>query len=429
MGLFNRKKIKNEASEINANSVDDMLLRALLGGGVIDKDMALSLPAVASAVDRIANTVASIPIKFYRYESTTDRSGATKRKVVEIEDDRADLLNGDTGDTLDGFQLKKAIVSDYLLDKGGYAYINRRGNTVKSINYVDATYVTILQGVNNTQIFKRYKIQVDAKEYTPDNLIKVLRSTKNGVDGESLIEQVSKAIEAAYQTILLQLKLLRRGGNKKGILQSQKKLSQDALDQIKKAWNELYQSDNVDTTPVLNDGVEFKETSSSSTELQLNESKKSLNDDINAIFHIDAEENKTIKNAVFTILTAIETALNRDLLLPSEKNIYFFAFDTSEVLRSTDREKYEAAKVAVDSGLMSINEARYKLNLKGISDDVMKWSLGAVLYYPETGEMKIPNTGVGITKDTNQEESMQNVKLDNTDTKEETKESDKVGEE
>ena len=393
MGLFNRKKIKNEASEINANSVDDMLLRALLGGGVIDKDMALSLPAVASAVDRIANTVASIPIKFYRYESTTDRSGATKRKVVEIEDDRADLLNGDTGDTLDGFQLKKAIVSDYLLDKGGYAYINRRGNTVKSINYVDATYVTILQGVNNTQIFKRYKIQVDAKEYTPDNFIKVLRSTKNGVDGESLIEQVSKAIEAAYQTILLQLKLLKRGGNKKGILQSQKKLSQDALDQIKRAWNELYQSDNVDTTPVLNDGVEFKETSSSSTELQLNESKKSLNDDINAIFHIDADENKTFKNAVFPILTAIETALNRDLLLPSEKNIYFFAFDTKDVVKEDRKTRFEAYQIAIKNGIMTQNECRFEENLDAVDGlDVFKGSQGETLYNPITGEYFMPNS-------------------------------------
>lgn len=393
MGLFNRKKIKNEASEINANSVDDMLLRALLGGGVIDKDMALSLPAVASAVDRIANTVASIPIKYYKYESAPDRSGAMKRKVVELEDDRADLLNGDTGDTLDGFQLKKAIVSDYLLDKGGYAYINRRGNTVKSINYVDATYVTILQGVNNTQIFKRYKIQVDAKEYTPDNFIKVLRSTKNGVDGESLIEQVSKAIEAAYQTILLQLKLLKRGGNKKGILQSQKKLSQDALDQIKRAWNELYQSDNVDTTPVLNDGVEFKETSSSSTELQLNESKKSLNDDINAIFHIDADENKTFKNAVFPILTAIETALNRDLLLPSEKNIYFFAFDTKDVVKEDRKTRFEAYQIAIKNSIMSPNECRFEENLDAVDGlDVFKGSQGETLYNPTTGEYFMPNS-------------------------------------
>lgn len=394
MGIFNRKKIKNEAGAIDANSVDDVLLRALLNGEAIDKDKALSLPVVASAVDRIANTVACIPIKFYRYDITKDeKSGRTNRKVVEVEDARADLLNGDTGDTLDGFQLKKAIATDYLLDKGGYAYINRRGNTVKSINYVDATYITPLQGAGSTPIFKKYKIQVNAKTYNLDEFIKVLRKTNDGVTGESLISQVSKAIETSYQTLLLQLKLLRRGGNKKGILQSSKKLTADAMNDLKKAWNELYQSDDVDTTPVLNDGVEFKETSSSSTELQLNESKKSLNDDINAIFHIDADENITFKNAVYPILTAIETALNRDLLLPSEQNVYFFAFDTKDVVKEDRKTRFESYQIAIKNGIMTQNECRYEENLDAVEGlDVFKGSQGETLYNPKTGEYFMPNS-------------------------------------
>ena len=69
---------------------------------------------------------------------------------------------------------------------------------------------------------------------------------------------------------------------------------------------------------------------------------------------------------------------------------------------------------------MSINEARYRLNLPAIKDDVMKWTLGAVLYYPETGEMKIPNMGIGIdgyeqTKDTN----IQNENKEDKDKEEE----------
>lgn len=391
MGLFsrNKNKIRNETDV----SVDDMLLRALLNGEVIDKDKALSLPAVASAVDRIANTVACIPIKYYRYEFTKDKSGAVKRKVTEVEDDRADLLNGDTGDTLDGFQFKKAIVSDYLLDKGGYAYINRRGNAVKSINYVKASSVSVLEASNSNNIFKRYKIQVDGKEYTPDNFIKILRDTKDGIKGESLITQVNSAIDAAYQNLLLQLKVLKRGGNKKGVLQSQKKLTAEALEALKKSWNELYQSDNVDKTPVLNDGVEFKETSSSAAELQLNESRNSLNNDINAIFHIDADDNKTFKNAVFPILTAIETALNRDLLLPSEKNVYFFAFDTKDVVKEDRKTRFEAYQIAITNGIMTQNECRYEENLDAVDGlDVFKGSQGETLYNPKTGEYFMPNS-------------------------------------
>ena len=43
-----------------------------------------------------------------------------------------DLLNDDTNDTLDGFQFKKALVADYLIHGGGYAFINRRLNNAQS---------------------------------------------------------------------------------------------------------------------------------------------------------------------------------------------------------------------------------------------------------------------------------------------------------
>ena len=53
-----------------------------------------------------------MPVKLYKIKDG---------KVEEQDrDERVKLLNGDTGDTLDAFQMKKAMVSDYLLGKGGY---------------------------------------------------------------------------------------------------------------------------------------------------------------------------------------------------------------------------------------------------------------------------------------------------------------------
>ena len=51
--------------------------------------------------------------------------------VEEITDDnRLTLLNADTGDTLNGYELKKAMVTDYLLGGGGYAYVEKKRNDV-----------------------------------------------------------------------------------------------------------------------------------------------------------------------------------------------------------------------------------------------------------------------------------------------------------
>ena len=99
----------------------------------IDKEKALSLPAVSSAVDRICNTVAMIPIKLYK-ETIDSETG--KKKVEEVKSDpRITMLNTEPGDTLDAYQLRKSWVQDYLLDKGGYLFIEKQKNKFKSLRY------------------------------------------------------------------------------------------------------------------------------------------------------------------------------------------------------------------------------------------------------------------------------------------------------
>ena len=129
MGIFNFWK-RDVDSEITNQPelpiVDDVLLQAILNGEQIDREKALTLPAVSGAVDLISNMVACMPVKLYKYK---------QGKVEELENDsRIKLLNGDTGDTLDAFQMKKAMVEDYLLGKGGYCYIKR--NRTKLQDYI-----------------------------------------------------------------------------------------------------------------------------------------------------------------------------------------------------------------------------------------------------------------------------------------------------
>jgi phage portal protein BeeE len=120
MGIFKREKRDTTMDE---TQVDDLLLRALIQGGTVDRKTALSLPIISGCVDLICNTFAMIPFKLYK-ETVTDG----KRATEEVVDNRVKLINEDTTDTLDGFQFKKAICEDYLLGKGGYAYIKKLGN-------------------------------------------------------------------------------------------------------------------------------------------------------------------------------------------------------------------------------------------------------------------------------------------------------------
>ena len=381
MGFLDRFKKRDR--EVDANTVDDVLLKAILNGEAIKREDALTLPAVSGAVDFISSTIASMPVKLYKYKKGT---------VEEHDQDpRVKMLNVDTGDTLDAYQMKKALVEDYLLGKGGYCYIERERNEVVALKYIPDDFICIYRDPNPLE--KWFTIFCYDAEFQPHEFIKLLRNTKDGASGVGLCAEVSKALETAYNMLKYQLMLVKGGGNKKGFIKSQRKLGQDEIDLLKAAWQNLYANDQSNVV-VLNNGLEFQEASNTSVEMQLNESKKTLQDEINAIFHITDDYYETFKTAIYPILKAFETALNRDLLLEKEKGKYYFEFDVKEIVRANIKERYEAYKIAKEIGLKTLNELRRDENLNAIEGlDVVDFGLGSVLYDVNTHTYYTPNTG------------------------------------
>lgn len=387
MPLFRKRENKpaQERAEIavDENTVSDVLLRSLLAGETISREKAMNIPAVASAVDLISSSVASMPVRLFKR-----KDGA----VIEVDDDdRIFMLNEDTRDSLDGFQMKKALVMDYLLDGNGYIFINKIGNNVASLNYVRDEFVAV--SILDQGIFKSFSINVEGGSYKPFQFIKLLRNSRNGADGSGITEEISKALETAYRTMIYQLTMTKTNGNKRGFLKSDRRLGQEEINLLKRAWNNLYNSDNEENVVVLNNGLDFKEASATAVEMQLNETVKSLDDQIRNLFHISDNFELTFKLAIYPVVKAFETALNRDLLLEKEKGKYFFTLDVKEIIRANIRERYEAYKLAKECGFMTINEMRREENMNHIDGlDVVDLGLGSVLYNIDTHEYYTPNT-------------------------------------
>lgn len=382
MGLFSFFKREEQQPEITP-PVSDALLEALLNNEAITREHAMSLPAVYGAVDLISNTIASMPVKLYKIK---------KDKVEEVTDDsRVRCLNGDTGDTLDAFQMKKAMVEDYLMGKGGYTFIQKYRNEVVALRYVEDIYITVLK--NFKPIYKEYVILVEGEQYRNYEFIKLLRNTKDGASGVGLTKEVGKALETAYNTLLYQLSSVRNGGNKKGFLKSQRKLGQDEINVLKQAWRRMY-SDNSENVVVLNNGLEFQEASNTAVDMQLDQNKNTLGNEINNIFHIHPNDFwLTFKEAIYPIIKAYETALNRDLLLEKEKGKYFFEFDVKEIVKSNLKDRYESYKMAKETGFMTLNEIRRAENMEYVEGlDVVNVGLGAVLYDTGKHVYYTPNT-------------------------------------
>lgn len=388
-----RRRVRAEPEEekeetvLDESQVSSPLLQAWFSEDNITRAKAMEIPSVAGAIDEIARTVANIPIKLYK------KSGD---RVEEVKGDRrVYMLNEETGDTLDANQMKQALVHDYYLGSGGFIYVDWNGLDVNSLRYVYSEYVSIAP--NTDVIFKDYAILVQGRTFYPDEFVRILRNTTDGMYGNSIVDQNKKFLSVAYNSLKYEEGLVKTGGNKKGFVKSKKKLTQAAMNALKKAWRKLYQN-NTENVVILNDGLEFQEASNTSVEMQLNENKKTNDEEFRRLLGIPDDigtedgDKAYIKYCVNTFMGAFMTALNRALLLESEKGIYFFAPDMYELTKGDTDKRYNAYKTAAETGWLQIDEIRAKENMEPLGINMVKLGLQDVLYDPKTGQIYIPNT-------------------------------------
>lgn len=361
----------------------------------VGREKALNIASLNACVNMIAGDVAKLPIRLYKKQDG---------KVEEITDDnRTFLLNKDPGDTLTAVELKKAMITDYYLGRGGYCYIKRKGNTVKSLHYVDEKRISFVY--NTDPIFKTYSVLVDGQKYMPYDFIRLLRNTKNGWEGQPIYEEAQRLMSTTYSLMTYEENQNITGGNKKGFLKSQRKLAQDVINFIKGQWRKLY-SNNADNVMVLNEGMEFQECSNTSMEMQLNQNKITNSKDICKLFLMPAniitgtptEQDKKlyVEECLNPVISALECSLNRDLLLESEKGQYYFAVDTSEMTKGDQEKRYEAYEKALKSGFMQVDEVRAKENMPPLGLNYIKLGLQDILFDPVTKDLFIPNMGQGM---------------------------------
>lgn len=385
-----RKKEKREVV-----TLEDLILMANVDEDNITREMALNIPTLEGCIELISNTIATLPIKLFKEENG---------QVKEVfNDNRVNLLNDDTKDTLDGFQFKKAMVQDYLLMGNAYAYINKNKGKVVSLHYVKESDVSI--NINIDPIFKKYDILVNGETYKTYEFLKVLKNTKDGATGEGIIKRNKKILAVAYNLLDYENILAKTGGNKKGFIKAASKLTKEAIDELKEGWRKMY-SNNSENCVVLNNGLDFKEASSTPTEMQLNENKKANGIEICKILNIPpsmiegdgkANENeyeKFVKIAILPILEAIIVALNRDLLLEREKGSFYFAFDIKELIKGDIEKRFKAYEIGIKNKFLDINEVRYEENrgpIKALNDTIVL-GLNDVLYNTKKGSVYTPNT-------------------------------------
>ena len=98
------------------------------------------------------------------------------------------------------------------------------------------------------------------------------------------------------------------------------------------------------------------------------------------------------KLAAIPLMTTIQCALNKDFLLEKEKGLFYWAFDTKELLKGDMKERFEAYKTALESNFMQIDEVRFAEDMEPLGLSWIRLGLQDVLYNPKTKTIYTPNT-------------------------------------
>lgn len=416
MGLFNgwRKKEKSNVNEergmVNySGGYSSAIFSTFNVSTPVTEDQAMKIPSVVACIELITGSIAQLPIYLYKEND----KGEVERVVG---DRRVFLLNSEPNDLLNGYNFKKRLTKDYLFYGVSYTKVDTARNTVIQLYPIDMRYVQVTK-----YLIDGYKYEADIvlttygadgvgkkRIFKPHELLMILKDSDDGVSSRGVLEAGSDILTLAMNESEYTSNILKNGALPIGVIQTINRLSENAIKKLRAGWESLYSgSKNSGKTVILEEGLEYKPISLKPNDMQLIDGRKITIAEIARLFNVpesmlNSDANKYASNeqnnlhflqyTLAPIITAIEVSLDKSLLLESEKaEGYYFRFDTTEILRTTERDRIESAIQGLKGGAFSINETRAKFDKHKLEDDYFMWSLGNVLFNPETKEMFVPN--------------------------------------
>jgi HK97 family phage portal protein len=383
------EQVLNENSYIDTADDIDLNLPSYDATTRVTRQQALSVPAVASALFLISGIIAGIPVRMYKREGNT---------IAEIlDDERIKLLNIETNSILGAYETKQAMINDLIMEGACYCYIGKNGNSAESLQYLPKHRVSLLD--NGKLIDRQIYYLVDGNYYDNFNIMSAVRNCSDGVHGRGLLDDNAMHISSMYNALVYENGVISKGV-RKGFLKSEGRLTVKALEALKKAWRYMTSKLGTSDVIVLNKGITFESADSTAVENQLNESKQTNADLIYKIFgftdktFIDEKAfNIFVKTTIMPIVNCFIEAINRSLLLETEKGSYYFSLDMNDLLKADMLTRFNAYKTALESNWINVDEIRKREDLSPMGIDFVSMNLANVFYYPKTKKVYTPNTG------------------------------------
>lgn len=375
---------QNLSVQLGSSDYDLQSALGLVFGRYVRSSSELSLSAVFRAVNIIAGSIASLPVILYRRDSNGNKSEAVNESLYNILKKRPNKIQT-------SYDLIFAMIVDMLLRGNGYAIIHRSVEdlSVIELEYVPATDVTIVKRKNADGSLQSvaYNISTRTRLYESEEILHFRNyPDHDGVTGLSTLSYAYRTIKLGEAGENAALGYFESGGKLSGILTTQGMLTEKQKTEMKKAWAEAFGPDS--GTPggiaVLSGNQEYRPVQVNPTDAQLLESRRFQVSEIARFFGVspillyDLEKNsyaaaseahlQLLTDTLQPIIFKIERELEFKLLVRDTDATLDIHFDTTEFLRTNNKENAEYYRTLNAMGVLSVNEIRSFLDLNAIED-------------------------------------------------------------
>ncbi|SFP74783.1 phage portal protein, HK97 family [Ruminobacter amylophilus] len=413
-GLF---RSRDKPSNRTAGSGYTFYMGGSTAGKLVTERSAMQMTAVYACVRILSESIASLPVHLYQYESEGNKAKAVKHPLYRI-------LHDEPNPEMTSFVFRETLMTHLLLWGNAYAQIIRNGKgEVIGLYPLMPNRMTVDRN-SNSQIIYQYQIQ-DSDAHTgktgsvtlkPSEVLHVPGLGFDGLVGYSPIAMAKNAIGLSIATEEYGARFFANGATPGGILEFPGTVKNP--ESIRESWNKGFSGNNAHKVAILEEGMKYTPISISPEQAQFLETRKFQIDEIARIFRVpphmvgDLEkssfsniEQQSLEFVKYTLEPWIirwEQSLNRALLSETEKPDYFVKFNVDGLLRGDYQSRMNGYAIARQNGWMSANDIRSLEQLDLIPDE-----LGGNLYLINGNMTKLQDAGIFANKENNNEKVLE----------------------
>lgn len=342
-------------------------------GKIVTNQTAMQITAVYACVRVLAESIAGLPLHFYRYVDSNNKEKAVDHSLYK-------LMHDEPNPEMTSFIFRETMMTHLLLTGNAYAQkiYNGKGEII-ALYPLDPNRMTVWRDTSGRL---RYTYTREPDEALADKNLVVTLGTEdvfhipglgfNGLVGFSPIEMARNAIGMAMAAEEYGSKFFANGAAPSGVLEHPGTIKDPA--KVRAAWlSQFGGSENSGKVAVLEEGMQYKPISISPEQAQFLETRKFQIDEIARIYRVpphmigDLEkssfsniEQQSLEFVKYTLnpwVVRWEQQLSRSILSTREKEQgYYFKFNVDGLLRGDYESRMKGYAVARQNGWMSAND-------------------------------------------------------------------------